>query len=65
MNRYHIYTDSGNYDEFEAESVTDALDQIDVPSSVTDSDTFVEWLDRVGGYGAIEENGEIIAEVKS
>lgn len=65
MNRYYIYTDSGQYDEFEAESVEDALDQTDVPSHVTDCDSFTAWLEKCGGYGAIEENGEIIAEVRS
>lgn len=65
MNTYYIYTDSGQYEPFEAADLASALDNIDVPAFVTDAIAFVAWLERVGGYGAIEENGEIIAEVKS
>lgn len=65
MSMYYIYTDSGQYDEFEAASVAEALDAIDVPRSVTSVETFEAWLERVGGYGEIREDGVTIAEVKS
>jgi hypothetical protein len=62
---YYIYTDDGSYDPFVAADVAEALERTDVPESVRDTESFVAWLERVGGYGAIEEDGEIIAEVKS
>lgn len=61
MSKYYIFTDSDQYDEFEAESVADALSQVDVPSSVVDAATFEGWLERVGGYGEIHEDGVIVA----
>jgi hypothetical protein len=65
MNSYYIYTDSGQYEPFEAADVAEALEMTSAPESVRSVAAFEAWLERVGGYGAIEENDVIIAEVKS
>lgn len=62
---YAILTDSGSMDDFEAENIADALDQFDAPRSVRSVAAFEAWLERVGGYGWIEQDGVLIAEVKS
>ena len=65
LRSYYIFTDSGQYDEFEADNVADALDQIDVPEKVRTAEQFEEWLNDCGGYGEIHEDGEVIARVES
>jgi hypothetical protein len=65
MHRYYIFTDGGQYDEFEAADVADALDQTDVPGWVRSPEAFERWLDRCGGYGEIVEDGVAIARVGS
>lgn len=62
---YYIYTDSWQCGEFEADDIRDALDQVDVPSHVTDVDSFCAWLEKCGEYGEIHEDGIIIAKVAS
>ncbi len=59
---YTIRTDSGMLDDFETDSVGAALDEFDAPRKVRSIDAFEEWLQRVGGYGWIEEDGVRIAE---
>ena len=57
--KYTIYTDSTVHDPITAESVTDALTQACIPA--TDADSFVRWLEDLGGYGAIREDGILSA----
>jgi hypothetical protein len=64
MSKYYIFTDGEQYDEFEAENLADALDQIDVPSHVTDARSFEAWLESCGGYGVIYEDDTCLANVK-
>jgi len=64
MRTYYITTDSGT-ETIEAHDLCEALAQSDVPKYVRDVDSFERWLDRVGGYGNIEVDGEIIAHVRS
>lgn len=63
---YYISTDSGSSvrpEEFD--SLAEALDDFGCPADVTDSESFAAWLDRVGGYGFIEVDGERVCEAKS
>ncbi len=63
---YYISTDSGSFDEpAEFDSLADALDSFDAPGWVRDAAAFVRWLEKCGGYGFIEIDGERVAEVKS
>ena len=60
----YISTDSGSWDEaHEFDSLAEALDDFGCPSKVTDAASFESWLTRVGGYGFIEINDAIVAEV--
>lgn len=62
----YISTDDSSFvDAAEFDSVAEALDAFDTPSYVRDEDSFCDWLERVGGYGYIEVDGEVVAEVKS
>lgn len=65
MKTYTIKTDAEMMDDFEAENLADALDQFDAPAKVRDAASFEAWLNRVGGFGWIEEDGVRIAEVRS
>jgi hypothetical protein len=60
---YYIYTDAGS-EEIEAASLEEALAEWgEAPEWVKDSRTFEKWLNKVGGYGAIQEDGVEIARV--
>jgi hypothetical protein len=62
--KYQILTDSGSYAEPEEfGSLAEALEDFGAPKSVRDADSFAAWLERVGGYGWIEIDGERICEV--
>lgn len=60
---YYIFTDSTSCDDIEAADVADALDQFGCPESVRSIRQFEAWLERVGGYGQIQEDGVIVAKV--
>ena len=63
---YYVSTDSGSHAEpFEFDSLAEALDDFGCPAIVTDADSFVAWLERVGGYGFIKIDGAIVAKVES
>lgn len=65
MKSYDITTDAGST-TIEAETVTEALMEWgEAPDSVTTTETFEEWLENVGGFGNIQEDGVIIARVAS
>jgi hypothetical protein len=60
---YYIYTDSGA-EKIRATSLKKALAEWgEAPRWVRDSRTFEQWLIKVGGFGAIYEDGEEIARV--
>jgi hypothetical protein len=60
---YYIYTDAGS-EEIEAASLEEALTEWgEAPKWVKDPLTFEKWLNKVGGFGAIQENGVEIARV--
>lgn len=60
----YISTDSGSWGQaWEFDSLADALDDFGCPSRVVDESSFVAWLDRCGGYGFIEIDGDVVAEV--
>jgi hypothetical protein len=62
---YYIYTDAGS-EEIEAASLEEALaDWGEAPKWVKDARTFEKWLEKVGGFGAIQEDGVEIARVDS
>jgi len=63
---YYVSTDSGSHAEpYAFESLAEALEDFGAPRYVRTADDFVEWLERVGGYGFIERNGVRICEVTS
>lgn len=65
MKSYYIYTDSGS-ETIEAKNLAEALAEWgEAPKSVADVPTFEAWLERTGGYGAIQEDGVEIARVRS
>jgi hypothetical protein len=65
MKSYYIYTDSGSF-AIEATGLAEALAKWgEAPKSVVDVATFEAWLERTGGYGAIQEDGVEIARVRS
>jgi hypothetical protein len=60
---YYIYTDSGS-EEIKAASLEEALAEWgEAPKWVRDSRSFERWLNKVGGFGAIQEDGVEIARV--
>ena len=66
MMTYTISTDACMMDDFEAIDLSDALDQFgEAPAHVRDADAFATWLNRIGGYGYIEEDGVRIVNVRS
>ena len=65
MNTYDITTDSGSQ-TIEAENLAEALREWnEAPAKVTTAEAWEAWLDKLGGYGNIQENGVIIARVAS
>lgn len=64
MNKYYIYTDGGS-EEIEAKNLAKALAEWgEAPKSVKTAEQFEAWLEKVGGYGGIQENGVQIANVR-
>jgi DNA-binding PadR family transcriptional regulator len=60
---YYIYTDAGS-EEIEAASLEEALAEWgEAPKWVRDGRSFERWLNKVGGFGAIQEDGVEIARV--
>ena len=65
MKEYYIYTDSGS-DTIQAKTVEEAIAEWDeAPKWVKTIPQWERWLKRLGGYGAIQENGCEIARVSS
>ena len=63
MKKYYISTDSGS-EEITAKNIHLALEEWgEAPESVDSALKFEVWLEEVGGYGVIEENGIQIARV--
>lgn len=67
--KYMIYisTDGGSMVEAEPYvSLAEALaDYDDAPKWVRDVESFERWLNKCGGYGFIEIDGDRVAEVRS
>lgn len=64
-NKYYIYTDSGS-EELEANNVEEAIQEWgEAPKWVKTVADWERWLDKIGGYGAIQENDVEIASVES
>lgn len=63
MRDYSIRTDGGAR-ESRHRSLRDALVNFGAPGWVTTAKKFEQWLYAAGGYGRIERDGEIIAEVR-
>ena len=59
---YVITTDSGST-TVQADSVRDALRKTGIPAD--SAEAFGYWLEEVGGYGTITEDGVVIARVEA
>ena len=65
MKTYDITTDSGSQ-TIEAETLAEALREWDeAPSKVTTAEAWEAWLEKLGGFGNIQEDGVVIALVES
>lgn len=65
MKSYYIYTDAASQ-EIEAENVEQAIAEFgECPKWVKTAEDFEEWLEKVGGFGAISEDDVEIAKVAS
>ena len=62
MKTYIITTDSGST-TVRADSVRDALRKTGIPAD--SSESFACWLEEVGGYGTITEDGVVIARAEA
>lgn len=65
MKTYDITTDSGSQ-TIEAETLAEALREWDeAPAKVTTVEAWETWLEKLGGFGNIQEDGVVIARVAS
>ena len=65
MKTYYISTNNGS-EEIKAENVMQALEEWGVaPAGVNCCVKFEAWLEKVGGYGVILEDGVQIARVSA
>ena len=65
MKTYDITTDS-NSQTIEAETLADALREWDeAPTKVTTAEAWETWLEKIGGFGNLQEDGVVIARVAS
>ena len=65
MKTFDIITDSGSQ-TIEAETLAEALREWDeAPAKVTTAEAWETWLENLGGFGNIQEDGVVIARVAS
>ena len=65
MKTFDITTDAGSQ-EIEANNLAEALKEWgEAPAKVTTAEEWEAWLEKLGGYGNIQEDGVIIARVAS
>jgi len=65
MKTYDITTDSGSQ-TIEAKTLAEALREWDeAPTKVTTAKAWETWLEKLGGFGNIQEDGVVIARVAS
>ena len=65
MKTFDITTDAGSQ-TIEAETLADALREwAEAPAKVTTAEAWETWLEKLGGFGSIQEDGVIIARVAS
>jgi hypothetical protein len=65
LKKYYIWTDAES-EEIKAASIEEALAEWgEAPEWVRDGRSFERWLNKVGGFGAIQEDGVEIARVDS
>lgn len=63
---YDIITDSGMTKGLQAPNLAAALKEWgEAPASVTTAQEWIDWLDGLGGFGRISEDGREIARVES
>ena len=65
MKKYYIHTDASSM-EIEAENIEQAIAIFgECPEWATTAESFETWLENIGGFGEITEDGERIAYVPS